>query len=43
MLLDVNGKRRKGACLLFRKEGGFLILVEEVSDDISFFIFKEGL
>jgi hypothetical protein len=32
-------KKKKGACLLSRKEGSFLILSGEVSDDISFFIF----
>jgi hypothetical protein len=43
MLSCVNAKRRKGAYQLSRKEGSILILQEEVSDDISFFVFRKEL
>ncbi len=38
LLFELNEKRRKGAYLLFRKEGVSFV-VEEVSNDISFFVF----
>jgi len=39
LLSDLNAKRREGAYLLNRKEGFSFVLKEEVSDDISFFVF----
>jgi hypothetical protein len=36
--LSVNENRKKGACLLFKKESLYMISSEEVSSDISFFI-----
>jgi hypothetical protein len=41
-LFDVTTNRKKGAYRLFRKESVFLVSSEEVSDDISFFLFSEG-
>jgi len=38
LLSQINVERRKGACLLITKEG-FSFVTEEVSDDISFFVF----
>ena len=38
LLSQLNVERRKGACLLITKEG-FSFVREEVSDDISFFVF----
>jgi hypothetical protein len=38
-LFVFNGKRRKGASLLFRPEGFSFVSEEEVSNDISFFVF----
>jgi hypothetical protein len=35
---QLNVERRKGACLLIMKEG-FSFVAEEVSNDISFFVF----
>jgi hypothetical protein len=42
LLFQINVERRKGAYLLIRKEG-FSFVKEEVSDDISFFVFRKGL
>jgi hypothetical protein len=39
LLSDLNAKRREGAYLLNRKEGVSFVSKEEVSDDISFFVF----
>ena len=40
LLFECNAKKRKGAYLLIRKKVFFLFaLTEEVSDDISFFVF----
>jgi hypothetical protein len=39
LLFDHNVKRRKGAYLLIKKEGFSFISEEEVSNDISFFVF----
>jgi hypothetical protein len=39
-LFDVTTNRKKGAYRLFRKESVFLVSSEEVSDDISFFLFS---
>jgi hypothetical protein len=36
--LSANVNRKKGACLLFRKESLYMISSGEVSRDISFFI-----
>jgi hypothetical protein len=41
-LFDVITDRKKGAYRRFRKESVFLVSSEEVSDDISFFVFSEG-
>jgi hypothetical protein len=41
LLSQLNVERRKGACLLVMKEG-FSFVTEEVSNDISFFVFSEG-
>lgn len=41
-ILFVNVNRKKGACLLFRKESLYMISSGEVSSDISFFISKKG-
>ena len=38
LLSQINVERRKGAYLLFKKEG-FSFVMEEVSNDISFFVF----
>jgi len=38
LLSQINVERRKGACLLIMEEG-FSLVTEEVSDDISFFVF----
>ncbi|OGP94231.1 MAG: hypothetical protein A2157_14205 [Deltaproteobacteria bacterium RBG_16_47_11] len=38
LLFQINVERRKGAYLLFKKEG-FSFVMEEVSNDISFFVF----
>jgi len=38
LLSQLNVERRKGACLLIMKEG-FSLVREEVSNDISFFVF----
>jgi hypothetical protein len=42
ILFDVTTNRKKGAYQLFRKESVFLVSSEEVSNDISFFVFSEG-
>jgi hypothetical protein len=39
LLFEFNVKRRKGASLLFRQEGFSFVSEEEVSNDISFFVF----
>ena len=39
ILFDVTVNRKKGAYRPFRKKGVFLVSSEEVSDDISFFLF----
>ena len=39
LLFEYNAKGKKGAYLLIRKEGFCFVLKEEVSDDISFFVF----
>jgi hypothetical protein len=41
-LFDVTTNRKKGAYQQFRKESVFLVSSEEVSNDISFFVFSEG-
>jgi hypothetical protein len=38
LLSQLNVERRKGACLLIMR-GGFSFVREEVSNDISFFVF----
>jgi hypothetical protein len=39
LVSECNAKGKKGAYLLIRKEGFSFVLKEEVSDDISFFVF----
>jgi hypothetical protein len=39
LLYECSAKGKKGAYLLIRKEGFSFVLKEEVSDDISFFVF----
>jgi hypothetical protein len=39
MLSELSAKGKKGAYLLIRKEDFSFVLKEEVSDDISFFVF----
>jgi hypothetical protein len=41
-LIDANEKRKKGACLSLRKRMLLFVSREEVSHDISFFVFSKG-